>query len=309
MNKPTIAYCMLTKDRFKETQFAIRRVAPYVDKTCIVDGKSTDGTIEWLNSQECRDLNVEFKIIPQHLYMYGNHYPNERNPYLEMAKDCDWTVRTDSDEFIEEEACKNFYNLIDKAKKEDADGIMFQSHDVWTNEDGSVFDDSPDFWNHLMWKNFPGQHYEGHTHVHLVRPGAKNKWMKSGYKYEHVKHERNIVHSSTKWYWTTAKVADNFTDDETWKSFHRTIQKYGHRDWHEFTIEMDKGNLPQEIKDWFIQHRFAQNSEERSWFDWYFIFLHPEENVERLNGKTRPWDYVYRCKKGLPVPKRDWRND
>ena len=309
MTKPVIAYCMLTKDHLEETQFAIRRVAPYVDYTCVVDGASTDGTTEWLKSQECKDLNVRVQVLPQTLFMYGNHYPNIRNPYLEMAKDSDWIVRTDSDEFIEEDACRDFYRLINRAEIEGSDGILFQSHDIWTYENGKVFDDSPDFWNHLMWKNYPGQRYEGHTHVHLVRPGAKNKWMKSGYKYKHVKHERRIVRNSTQWYWTTAKVADNHTDDDVWDNFHTIMQRHGHVDWHKLIVAMDRGGLAQEIKDWFIDHRLASNSEERSWFEWYFIFLHPEENVDKLDGFDRPWDYIERCRQGLPVPEKDWRND
>lgn len=282
-----ITYCILALDRLFELQVAVRRVAPYVDRTIVIDGFSTDGTVEWLQSQECKDLRVEYKCIEQHLYQYGNHNPDKRNPYIYMAGDEGWILVTDSDEFLKEDTCKNLRPLIAKAEAEGYDGIKFQPHDIWYKADGSIMRniEHKDFWSPMFWKIYPGQYYEGHTHVTIKRPGAKDKWLNTSYQYEHVKDELRLWRNSTQNYWTTVGLATNNTNDAIWLDFHKLMKKYGHTDWHKFDKVMKQGNLPQEIKDWFVAHKDADNPEERSWFVWYFVFLHPEENIDKLSNR------------------------
>jgi hypothetical protein len=303
--KYKITYCMVVLNRLKEMQFAIRRAAPYVTRTCVVDGGSIDGTIEWLGSQECKDLNVSFKVSKQHRYATGNHTPQERNQYLEMAGNGGHLIYTDSDEFLEEEAYKNFDRIIDAAEANSYNGISFNSHDIWPHEDGEIYDAVSNYWNPMMWKGSSGQHYVGHTHSSIYRPNIVHRWMKSGFEYKHVKTERRMWHNSTFLYWTTAEIAQNTTNDSIWQNFHKVMQKHGYVDWHELNKDMNTGTLPQEIKDLFIEYKEGRTSEERSWFVWYYIFLHPEENVDKLSNQDRPWNYVEQCRikrleKGIP---------
>ena len=286
-----ITYCMVVLNRLDEMQTAIRRVAPHVDRTCVVDGGSTDGTIEWLESEECKKLNVDFKVSKQYRYSVGEHTPKERNQYLEMAGHEGWLLYTDSDEFLEEEACKNLRKLAEFAESNGVDGVCFRAHDVWTYEAGEVYDNVSDYWNPMFWKGYSGQHYVGHTHSSIARPGAINRWMKTGFEYKHVKTERRMWQNSTYLWWTTSGIAQNEHND-IWREFHKLMESHGHVDWHEFNKEMTKGNLPDEIKKWFIDHKDAENSEERSWFVWYFIFSHPEENTDKIGNRDMGWDYV-----------------
>lgn len=283
---------MVVLNRLEEMQFAIRRVAPYVTRTCIVDGGSSDGTIEWLQSKECRDMNVDFKVSKQFRYAVGNHTPRERNQYLQMAGYDGWILVSDSDEFIEEEACKNLDNLVNMAANQGAIGLCLRAHDIWEYEDGRVYDNVSDYWNPMMWKGTPGQTYVGHTHSHIHLPGVNQKWVKSGYEYRHTKTERMMWQNSNFLYWTTSKNADNVTNDDTWVEFHNLMQKYGHYDWHEFNKYMVNGNLPKEIKDYFIAKKDDENPELRAWFVDYFIFKHPEENVDKIGNVDMEWDYA-----------------
>lgn len=288
-----IQYGLVTLNRLSELQFACRRVSPWVDRTCIVDGGSEDGTLEWLASQEARDLKIDYKVSKQYRYAIGDHTPRERNQYIEMAGNDGWLLVTDTDEFLEEEACKNIRNLVTRAEAQNVDGLMFQAHDLWTYEDGQVYDNLANYWHHSMFfKLYPGTKYVGHTHAGISRPGAVNRWAKTGYEYLHCKTERIMWRNSTYLYWTTAKVADNITGTPEWNSFHEVMRKYGHVDWHEFNKCMEAGNLPQEIKDWFIAHKDAENPEERAWFVWYFIFRHPEENILQISNKDKQFNYV-----------------
>jgi len=145
-------------------------------------------------------------------------------------------------------------------------------------------------------------HYVGHTHAGVYRPGAKNHWAKSGYEYSHEKTERQMWKNSTFLYWTTCGVAQNRTDKQEmsedariWREFHDIVEKYGFKDWHDFDTYMQHGSIEQEIKDWFIAHKDADNPEEAAWFIWYFIFLHPEENIDKTSSvkyDRYTWDYA-----------------
>ncbi len=295
---PKITYCLVTLNRLEELQYACRRVCPYVDRTCIVDGDSSDGTLEWLQSDEAKALKIEYKVSKQYRFAIGNHTPTERNQYLEMAGSDGWILVTDTDEFLEEEACKNLQSLIARAEAQGVDGLAFRAHDLWSYEDGQIYDNLTDHYEYSkgLFKAVPNMKYVGHTHSGLQRPGAANRWAKTKYEYLHVKNERTIWRNSTYLWWTTAKIADNVINTPEWDSFHAVMRVHGHVDWHEFNKEMNKGNLPQAIKDWFIAHKEAENAEERAWFVWYFIFLHPEENINKLSNKDKQWDYVEQCR-------------
>jgi hypothetical protein len=107
--------------------------------------------------------------------------------------------------------------------------------------------------------------------------------------------------NSTFLYWTTCGVAQNRTDSPVWLQFHELMDKYGFQDWHDFNRYMEKGNIAAEIKDWFIAHKEAENPEEASYFIWYFIFRHPEENIARISCERYDrytWDYVARAHGG-----------
>lgn len=282
---PRVTYCLLTLNRLAELQKAVRHTALYVDRTIVIDGCSTDGSVEWLASDECRKLGVEYKCIPQHLYQYGNHNPDKRNPYIEMAGDKGWLLVMDTDEYLEPEALSKLRQISSYAEELGYDGIKFRPHDLWTMEDGTLHDvKHEDYYSPMFWKSYPGQHYEGHTHVRIVRPGAKDNWRNTSWYYQHIKDEKRIWRNSTQNYWTTVGEAQNNNDDPTWLGFHELMKKYGWLDWHEFDKIMTHGMVSQEIVDWFIAHKDAANPEERAWFVWYLIILHPELNTGRLSN-------------------------
>ena len=294
---PKITLCYVTLNRLEELQKNIRQTSSYVDRTIVIDGASEDGTIEWLRSEECSKLHVDFKVSKQVRLSTGNHTPKERNQYLEIAGSDGWLLIMDTDEFLEEEACKNLQNIIKEATAHGADNIGFRAHDYYTYEDGQVYDHASNYWHHSMFlKAYPNMKYVGHTHSHIVRPGATNRHFKSNYEYLHIKDERRMWQSSTYLWWTTAQTASNVTGTPEWTKFHRLMNSCGYQDWHLFNKAMDAGNIPQEIKDWFIAHKDANNPEERSWFMHYFIFKHPEENVLQISNRDKSWDYLIKCR-------------
>ena len=303
MNK--ITYCCVHLNQKEGLQKAIRRVAPYVDRVCIVDGGSTDGTIEWLSDSECKDLKVEFVVHKQYRYAVGNHTPKERNIYLNMAGTDGWILVTDSDEFLEEEACKNLRSLIDSAEnmpvqvgaRERFTGLMFRPHDIWTYEDGRVYDKLADnHWTMMAFKAWPGQKYIGHTHSTLIRPGLNEDYIKTGYEYTHEKDERALWRNSSFLYWTTSANVENKFDD-LWIDFHDICNEFLIFDWHDLNRMMIAGIVPEKIKEWFIENRDSNNPEIRAYFNWYFIFNNPSQNTQQLGNRDFEWNYVERSRK------------
>lgn len=296
-----IGYALVCLNRKDELILACKNVSPYVDRTFISDGGSTDGTIEWLESPEAKSLNIGYTIKKQVRLQYGNHTPEARQPYLNMAlaAGMDWLYVSDTDEYLEEAAAKNLHQLVQEAQAQGCDGIGFQAWDYWTYETGEIYDNVSNYWNSTMFKVYPGMKYGGHTHSGIVRPGAVNRFWKAPFKYKHVKHERQMWKSSTFLYWTTSKNADNVTTDPEWLAFHEMMKKYGFLDWHELNKVMDKGELPDEICQWFIANRNDDNPERAAWFIHYFILLHPELNTQRISSERHnryTWDYVEQCR-------------
>jgi len=296
---------MVHLNRKDELVKNIKYHAPYVDKIIISDGDSTDGSLEWLRSEEAKALNVEVVVKKQYRLQYGRHTPEARNPYLQPLKPGDWMLCLDSDEFLEEEACQKLKYFVKKAEELGFDELKFQARDIWSYETGEVYDNLAEYWKQdMLVKVVPNMSYTGDTHSGLYRPGVQGKYAKTQGEggrflhYRHEKTERMMWRNSTFLYWTTCGVAQNRTDSPDWLQFHEMMSRHGHKDWHEFNKVMETGNLPQDIKDWFVTHRNDENPEVCAYWIYYYLWLHSEENVEKLNCERHSrytWDYVSRA--------------
>jgi len=293
-----ITYAFVHLNRLDELKKCVKHYSPYVDRIIVSDGESADGSLEWLKNTEC---DVETIVKKQYRMPYGDHTPEARDPYLKQAGSDGWLLVTDTDEYIEKDALPALRKLAEKAEELGYDEVRFQARDIWTYETGEVYDNLANYWKEGMFvKMYPGMKYQGHTHSGLYRPGAINKWVKSGFIYTHEKTERQMWKNSTFLYWTTCGVAQNRTDSPVWKEFHELMDKDGYQDWHELNKYMEGGHISYAMKDWFIEHKDAENPEEAAWFIYYFIFLHPEENVDKISCERHErytWDYLSRANK------------
>ena len=290
-------------NRREEVVANLRKTCPYVDRAIVVDGGSEDGTQEWLQSDEAKSLGIECIVHKQVRLQYGDHTPMERNIYLSKMDTSpgNWALILDSDEFLEQKALENLRYLAIEAEKEDINTICFQAHDIWTYVDERVYDNvAQNYFHHSMFfKTHPGMHYRGHTHAGLIRPGMNYRNVNTSLQYIHKKHELTMWESSTFLWWTTDSPAKNSTNNPIWLDFHYMMQRHNFYDWHDLKKAMIVGEVPEEIKQWFIDHREDENPEAAAWFVHYFIHLHPEENINKMrsNKYNADWDYVLRNKK------------
>lgn len=279
----------------------------YVDKIVVCDGGSTDGTLDWISKLKSDGTNIEVVVHKQYHYQYGEHAPDARNPYLRYLNPGDWMLCLDDDEYLEKEACRKLRYFAERAEQAGFDEIRFQARDIWTYETGEQSDSLADYWKQDMFvKVVPGMEYKGHTHAGLRRPGAIGKWAKAqgdGNRFLHYRHEkteRMMFRNSTFLYWASCRPAQNRTDDPKWLMFHEMMKRNGFFDWHDFHKTMESGNISDEIKEWMILNKEAENPEEAAYFIYYFVFLHPEENINKISCDRHnryTWDYVLKTRK------------
>lgn len=266
-----VTYVMVFLNRLANLKKAVRHHAPHVDRTIIVDGGSTDGSIEWLTSDECKAMNVE---VVHHAWR--DNPPDSRNRYLKEAGHEGWILALDDDEYLEEPAIWSIKQIAEQAERDGASALAFNSHDIQTNEKGEVWEHKSDYWNPLvLFKAGPRVVYHGATHVGLqYQPG---KIMKTSWRYYHIKTSMEQWIRGARNYWTTAAPASNTVDDK-WKHFKSICKKYELTYFFEMAKLMQDGTVPKELEDWMIDNKDSDNSEVRSFFVSYFIFQHPEKN-------------------------------
>lgn len=278
-----ITLCLASFNRLKESRIYIQRHARFVDRVIVIDGGSWDGSVEYFNSQECKKNNVECYVNE-----WVDNPPQQRNRYLDLI-DGGWVLVLDCDELLEIPALYQLKFLAKEAEDKGFTGVAFLAHDIQVDATGGVYDSLSNYYNRLFFKASPGMKYVGHTHVALVRPNLRDSCMKTEYQYYHIKPWEDVFFRACRNYWTTAGVAQN-SYDEKWREFKQLTTKFGFKYFYQFAEEMKKGNINEEFKQWFINNKEDENPEARSWFICYFMFLHPEENIEKIGNKDLPYE-------------------
>ncbi len=279
-----ITLCLASFNRLEESKIYLKRHAPYVDRVIIIDGGSWDGSIEFFNSEECKKLNVECYVHP-----WIDNPPEQRNRYLNLINE-GWVLVLDCDELLELPALYKLKFLAKEAEDHDFDGVAFRAHDIQTDSQGRVFESLSSYYNRLFFKASPGMRYMGHTHVALCRLGLIDRCIKTEYKYYHIKFWEDVFFRGCRNYWTTCATASNRNDDPIWIDFKKMVTDAGFKYFYQFAEYIKKGNIDQKIKQWFIDNKESDNPEARSWFVSYFMFLHPEENIDKLGNRDLEFD-------------------
>lgn len=276
-----ITYCLCHWNRLAKLQKVIRLTAPHVDRTIVVDGNSTDGSLEWLASNECKTLNVSTIIRP-----WDDNPPGARNAYLDAARNSDWVLVTDDDEYLEEPALYSLKQLTKQKEQEGVTLIRFNSHDIQTAIDGSVWENKSSYWNPMLFKMGSSVHYGGHTHVGLsTLPG---RTYDSPFRYFHIKTVADQWLRGCRNHFTTAKPAANTTSDPIWQHFKALCIRDGFKIFADLNKAMLAGTVSSDLVQYFIDQKDSDNSEARSFFVCYFVLYHPELNPG-LSNKDFPF--------------------
>lgn len=286
-----ITYGMIAWNRLHEMETAIRRVAPHVDRTVVIDGGSTDGSLEWLESDFCKKHNVETFIYP-----WKDNFIEQRNRYIQHAGNDGWLLTTDTDEYLEDAAAYTIREIVADAEKQRASLVSFRAHDIHIHIDGSVRQHSPDYWEPMLFKLGPGVRYHGTLHHSLHR--APGGMVKSPLRYFHVKSVPNMWLHGARNYWISSKMAGN-ESDAAHREFRRQCAGHGIEYFHQMAEHMQNGTVPEPLIEWMIYNKEHSNAEVRAYFIVYFVLLHPEKNIWHYGNVDFPYDPNRKPVKGM----------
>jgi hypothetical protein len=288
-----IAWTLLCRGRTDEFILSVRTHAPFADRSIlIVHGTDEENkeNMEFLRSEECTpwDIVVVRTNIPYDPKALRDLYMEQLDVYIDEVQDDLWFLITDSDEYLEMSACYTLRPIAVEAQKKGFNIIGFNSHDIQTGPTGDVWENKSGYWNPNFNKHYKGMRYTPGTHIGIARP-AGAKMANSEGKYYHVKTVGSQWIRGCRNYWTTAEVAQNTTNDLTWQEFKRLSVGHGLTEFDQIVDLMRAGTVPEDLTQWFILNRNSENSEARSWFVVYHVFLHPELNFGLAGNR----DYVY----------------
>jgi hypothetical protein len=291
MSIPKIAYCVMTGDKPQHISGCLQnllRIKPFVDYLIVV--------YDFLSEQ---NFNLLKEYEPIFIKLPFNQYPNGyRNAYLNKARelDCDYVFVTDTDELPDLLLCSELksiivqnpmisqfrinqkYNLINNDKLDAGElspysekfckGMIFKL-EPWYFEPGAIepvteknpklidFDD----WHVL---NLPEKYFFTHT------KSAEDVWY-------------GAVRDFHLGQWNDIRGGKELTG--LYNEFMSLIEN---RDWPSLLNYFKVGNIDSRIKDFIIRNRSSQFTELRSLFKFYFVYLHPEENTDKLISEFVP---------------------
>ena len=307
-------FCHMVTDRIETMIPNLERAFPYFDHFVVVDGGSTDGSVEWLKEQSQVDL-VEFK--------WCDDFPKSRNQYFkrvgEMRDPDEISICcvADDDEFFSEHLMQNIKVISEQLVKAGNNSLTVRCRVVTLDREWNRINERlSDFWKPLIFVWEPGIHYEdpGHVvHETLIFPSGQREVKANDFAdtdreviYEHIKKEHIVWVRGLRNFYTCGSGHNLRDEQPLWQPFRELISKHVEfENWPQVEKYFEKGNIAQEIKDWFIEHRLhglpsndSQYTEIREGFLTYFVWHHPEELPKELIEEDKDYmDYVAEAKK------------
>jgi len=165
--------CMIVLDRLETMRENLEKAIPYFDDVIVVDGGSTDGTLEWLQAHP--DIHVVH-------FPWCDDFAASRSQYLakigELKERHEVSVycRTDDDEFYSDAVLKNIPEIMQTALDAGYNQVKLRCRSITLNPEGGVVKESlDDFYKPLLHLWEAGMNYVHPVHESLHTPSGANQ--------------------------------------------------------------------------------------------------------------------------------------
>ena len=292
-------------NNFSGTWKCILRVLPYVDRVIIVTGELTKEEIGKL-----KNINSEKIFIFWH--DWEDNFSKQRNNYLnrlrEFGQPYGWALVSDHDELLSDEACEMLRKAVDdSAEGLDYSVVKINSHDITYNWLGEKVQDKASDWHKdLLFKVWPTTRYVGNPHEGLKTVVTGVMQFPKEAPYYHIKTFHHIIRRGVENYWVGGGGVNMMESNPTWVEMVAICKKLGLTKFNDFEEYLIAGNVDDELKEWIIKYRDINerpwaDSELRSFFIYYFYYLHPNERPE---GMTTEYSHYVPMEKDTGIVSR-----
>jgi len=303
-----VFYCTICQTP-EESLPNAQKVKLYVDEIIIVHNQKKineqvkaefdelGATLHYIDWEECKE-NFSYKRT-QYIKKSGE---------IARIKGYDskklWMLITDSDEFPSLSVLQNLDSIITKAELNSSTICTINSHDYIIKGEGTAnpFTFIPrqledidkkeiitglvsNYHKELFVKYQDKLEYKGHVHHTLHGSGLRISQLPKEYYYDHIKTDADLhSHGCRNWFIGGGGVQEF---SAKWKELRSITDKYGFDTWEKMEKAMKIGNIPSDIKQFFIDHRNDNDrhtdSELRSFYALYKI-LHSRELVSTIQS-------------------------
>ncbi len=300
-----IIYCLRTQNELTDLIPNITAALPYVDKVICLDGGSQDLTVPYMRNWANQEPKIHFEID-----VWRDDFPAARNEYLKRAalyaQEGDWLTTADPDEFYMPETWEKLHRAIDRAERDGCNMIGLQCRSVSMDGPKRVWENLDDYWKELIVKWDPNFYYSGFK-CHEGKAGVPHNILKTGLLYEHRKQSNITWIRGCRNLWTAGGGPNLGNENPAWQRFRSITDNLGLKTWNQVVSYLVKGNISQDLKQFFIDHMFeGMNcagprtltalyperfpiewdgaSEMREGYKAYFRQFHPEEEPQEFRG-------------------------